>query len=69
MQLFNCIQRIGNIRDQIFFILKTKADTDQLCRYASFNELLVCHLSVGGGGRVQAAGSCICYVSLNCAKL
>ena len=52
MQLFNCIQRIGNIRDQILFILKTKTDTDQLCRYASFNELLVCHLSVGGGGRV-----------------
>ena len=30
MQLFNCIQRIGNICDQIFFILKKHVTTNLL---------------------------------------
>ena len=67
--LFYRIKCLCDICDQVFLVFQAETDTDQLCRNTGFDQLLIGHLTMGGGGRISAAGSCVGYVSFNCAEL
>ena len=59
---------MSDICDQVVFIFKAAGDTDQSGWNSGSSELLVIHLAVCGGCRVEASGSCICYMCFNCCK-
>lgn len=61
----NLIQCLCQIRDQIIRILNTAGITDQIRFYAAGFQLLVIHLTMGGAGRMETAGSRICHMSLD----
>ena len=65
----NCIQCLCNVCNQIIFIFQSAGNTDQSRRNTGCDELFVCHLPVCGGCRIQATGTCICYVCLDCCQL
>ena len=50
------------------FILESKADTDKFSRNAGFFQLLVSHLAMCGGCRIQTAGSCVSHMCLDRSK-
>ena len=57
------------VRDQVFLVLQTAAQADQVGTHAGGVQLFIGHLPVGGRGRMQAAGAGISNMGLDGAKL
>ena len=58
-----------DICDNVLFILDSDGETDEVCSDSCFNKLLVGKLTVGGGCRVENAGSCVGNVGNYCGEL
>ena len=68
----NCLYLVNGlckVCDQILGILQTAAQADQIGAYTGSIQLLVGHLTVGCGGRMQAAGTGVCHMGLDSAQL
>ena len=69
LSTLNCIQCLRQILNQILFILQTTRHAYQPCRNTGCCQLLIIHLPMCRGRRIQTAGSGICHMCFNRCQL